>query len=1172
MRVAGQEMCGGSAGTWAAAVAVAALATLGSLAVAGEARATEFVLDPALSLRGDCTTVAEDLLPDPGPCPGIPGIDHPPEPFKKPCGAATDRHGYVYVATSDIEGANRGRIDVFDPRGGFVLEIANENQPCALAVDSEGNLYVREYLGTKVEGLNSKRVALYEPDLYPPQATSDYGEPTYFTPAGKEAQGVAVDPADDHVYVTYWDRIVEHESAADGLGPIREIGLGEGRNFNGVDVWGANHDVYASGVEAGQNPIKPQNNRAFVFDGETGGLKLEIGGFGFVFGNANLAVDQSSGDAYVLDTEGADHLVKQFDAAGALIGRLPHDPPSLKVPSPFGDIAVDAPLAPGEEGYESPNEGYVFVAAGNNSTTSHLWAYRPCAEVGPPGVSGESFSGVTTAEATLMATVDPRCRRSTYRFQYTTQARFEAEGWEGAAEAPLPEGEIEPSAPPSQISVAIAGLQPGTAYRFRLLAANEGGTSEGEGVAFATYPLDEGLPEGRAYELVTPPETNGRIPTAAEFGFLHRGGFATNLVTADGESVLFGVEGGSLPGFEGGGYHDTYRALRDPIAGWQTSFAGLTGAEAREPFRGGVSADHDFSFWELGGKEGDLVPCAGADPNGVEYVRRPSGTDLPACACDPEARGRLEPIGCGSLGSDPSATGRWISAGGGHVIFTSVKRLEPEAPAAPNLGRDKSIGAVYDRAPDGTTRVLSLLPGDLTPPDGSLDFYRGVSADGRAVAFDLDGTLYVRVGGAKTLEVAEGARFGGLSEDGSRLFYLIPNAAEPLLEGSKVPQGEVFALDTATGASTPLGSGTEAVLVNVSADGSHAYFTSPEQLDGGKGKAGEDNLYAWDGTVVSFVATVDRIDVTGREGTAGGSRVGGLGLWVTHVLGTPPGSFVGPGSDPSRTTPDGRILVFESHADLTTSESEGHSQVYRYDAESENLVCLSCDPTGAAPASDSQLQSDPGRTYVDPLPPVNAMTRVANLSADGERVFFQSAERLAAGDTDGLLDVYGWRARGTGGCGRQGGCLALISSGQSSREDYLYAVSADGRDVFFSSFDLLVAQDTDSTPSIYDARVGGGFELQAVAEACVGDACQGPQIAPPPLLGGPTSASLQGSGNPGPRRCPRGKRRVRRKGKTRCVSRRALRRRARRACRKKRRGAAHRRCMRRHLRGGRRSR
>ncbi len=138
---------------------------------------------------------------------------------------------------------------------------------------------------------------------------------------------------------------------------------------------------------------------------------------------------------------------------------------------------------------------------------------------------------------------------------------------------------------------------------------------------------------------------------------------------------------------------------------------------------------------------------------------------------------------------------------------------------------------------------------------------------------------------------------------------------------------------------------------------------------------------------------------------------------------------------------------------------------------------------------------------------------MANLTADGGTVFFQSDERLALADGDGLTDVYEWKAPGAGGCARQGGCIALISSGHSSFPDYLYAVSPSGRDVFIDTADSLATQDTDGgVPSIYDARVNGGFAPPPAPNGeCLGEACQPAAVAPNDVT--PASLVFDGPGN-----------------------------------------------------------
>ena len=159
---------------------------------------------------------------------------------------------------------------------------------------------------------------------------------------------------------------------------------------------------------------------------------------------------------------------------------------------------------------------------------------------------------------------------------------------------------------------------------------------------------------------------------------------------------------------------------------------------------------------------------------------------------------------------------------------------------------------------------------------------------------------------------------------------------------------------------------------------------------------------------------------------------------------------------------------------------------------------------------------------------------VSNLRADGRRAFFQSTEALVPGDTDELQDVYEWEAQGVGSCANPGGCVYLISSGHSDRIDYLYAVSDDGDNAFFRSSDLLLGVDTEHTPSVYDARVDGGF-AEEEHPICQDEGCK-PSLTPPPLLPTPATGVQEPPEAPPPvKRCPKGKRKVVRKGKVHCV-------------------------------------
>ena len=82
-------------------------------------------------------------------------------------------------------------------------------------------------------------------------------------------------------------------------------------------------------------------------------------------------------------------------------------------------------------------------------------------------------------------------------------------------------------------------------------------------------------------------------------------------------------------------------------------------------------------------------------------------------------------------------------------------------------------------------------------------------------------------------------------------------------------------------------------------------------------------------------------------------------------------------------------------------------------------------------------------------------SRFAGASADGTRVFFTTLDKLVSADTDNAIDIYE----------RSGGTTSLISTGPSggnaNTTAFFRGVSADGTKVFFETLDKLVPEDTD---------------------------------------------------------------------------------------------------------------
>ncbi len=196
----------------------------------------------------------------------------------------------------------------------------------------------------------------------------------------------------------------------------------------------------------------------------------------------------------------------------------------------------------------------------------------------------------------------------------------------------------------------------------------------------------------------------------------------------------------------------------------------------------------------------------------------------------------------------------------------------------------------------------------------------------------------------------------------------------------------------------------------------------------------------------------------------------------------------------SRVSPSGGELTFMSDRPLTgydtTDAISGRpaEEVYLYDANTERLVCASCNPTGKQPTGVlDEAAAGEGKGLLVDRPEVwvkrwlasnvpgwtswedNSAYYQSRYLSDEGRLFFNSAEGLVPQDQNHKEDVYEYEPVGVGGCTvasetygeASGGCVALISSGTAQQESAFLDASATGNDVFFLTDSPLVAQDED---------------------------------------------------------------------------------------------------------------
>lgn len=1150
------------------------------------------------------------------------------------CAVAVDRFGNRYVAADST-------IGVYPPDSDTPLTtISDPGRPCDLEVDSVGNLYA---LNRETSLSGDEKAVYYKPDSFPPTVGTVYSGPIEVAtaddfPSATTLTSIGINPVSDHVFVTQTSNTIELGSAKEGspiLDPDFAAGLVPGDRRD-IAAYGANGNVYIGGssgvvvVDRGgagvlgrvrgtgspKGPLSPSlsiavdqaNGHVVIYNFRgvaeeyeaSGAFVTEFGSFTEVNDFVALAVDNSSGlndrTVYVAFDDTAPETF-DLTAFGPLAYGVPPlastgiassvaggeatlngtvDPRGLKPEDCHFEYLTDAEYqqnieeAEAEGHEEAADEGYGFEGAASEECAESLdeigsgigavpvhanvdgldpegrYRFRLVAEnkfgtsegdaglFGPPVLTPAPARPVFYTEATLRATIDPAGLATKFHFDYVTQEHFEADGFEhptSTAEAEIPAGRE-----PTDIEVPLFDLAEEVTYHFRIVVGNEVKTLKGPDQTLTTLgrpiksvcPNEEfrigpsaNLPDCRAYELTTPADTRGATP------FTVTSQFNNWLVTPRGEGAgerLSFFTGGTLPGFGGSGRLDGYRSQRavgegpHPSMGWTTdlvspSYIQLGGSQPGvEDF--GLAPDQRYSFWEVFELrevfEGSLAKG--------RYLRTPTGFD---------------PIGRGSLGSDLDAKGRFVAAGATHVIFSSKAHLESEAPPV-------GVEALYDRTPSGT-QVVSVPPTGASEAEAEKfktlkATYAGATEDGSTAMFTVDGALYARPDGEETVKVANDPNtFAGVSETGDRVFY----ADESWPELNPSPAGlHVLDLDTQT--ATAIAS--DAIFVNVAADGSHVYFTSQQQLgDAPPTLEFSDKLYLWDYATETtrFIGVLDPQDLISFEGQAQVDLLRWTGAIVNRRA-----------ESPTRSTADGGVLVFLSHAQLTSYDNteataaacgdpkvngDRCAEIYRYNSKAvagEQLLCVSCDPSGAPASADAALQTVASDSRVD------ASTLIPNLTEDGLRVFFESEDALLPEDANSIKDIYEWKAQGVDACKRLGGCLALISSGQGEHPNYLYSMTPDGHDVFFRTLEKLHGADVTGSPSIYDARVEGGIPDPPQAAPCQGDACQG-QGSTSPNLPNPTSTG-SGPGNFRPKpspRCPKGKRRVRRSGKVICVKR-----------------------------------
>ena len=679
---------------------------------------------------------------------------------------------------------------------------------------------------------------------------------------------------------------------------------------------------------------------------------------------------------------------------------------------------------------------------------------------------------------------------------------------------------------PVTVEAHLSGLNPGAVYHADLVikSADFGEDDSGDFEFTPTLatkgsecpneqPRKEngslGLPECRAYEMVTDPNKEGNSATIRDF--------------ARGDAVAYASGASNLAGSGQGriAQPNQYVSTRT-VAGWKT-IPGLNGpsgsmqaapeyleAEEKSVWPAVTySADLLSSIWALGKKDSPEGP----------YLRQPDG--------------RFALIGIGSV-LLPSTVARATVQASEDLSHLVLSSEEPSYPTTWGPG-------IYEFLGTGNTQPPRRVDVDNSgSPIGSCgavnSFGSTISTDGRAIVFSVRGCagpnppvteIWARVDATTSYDISASdchrpaadpcnapadATFRGSAKDGSRVYF---TTTQQLVNGDTDQTNDLYACDLPAGPQAPVGAANPCSalhqvsapstgkaevqrVIKISDDGSTAYFIARGVLaanEDGLGEAalpGDRNLYVW---------RTDAAHTAGR---------------IAFLARLPESD-----SPVAQTTPDGRYALLQTAGQLLPTDTDESADIYRYDADNEELTRISTAVSGAGGNGDFDARLG---TAIDPilLTPQSrtSLNSHPSISDNGQLIVFATEEALSPLDGNDEPDAYLWNG------GQVRGSVAPLAPSLGYTGEKLPGqvfIDGSGQDIYIQTAARLTPTDTDTQTDVYDARIGGGFPQRQ--EGCAGDAgacqSQSPQPAPAPTPG--TALPPADPGNVVPKHCRKGK-------------------------------------------------
>jgi DNA-binding beta-propeller fold protein YncE len=326
---------------------------------------------------------------------------------------------------------------------------------------------------------------------------------------------------------------------------------------------------------------------------------------------------QASGDVYV-DNE---TNVAAFTSGGSLIQR-------------FG---AEGELTKGRGVAVDPQRGEVLAA---DSGQNRVAVFGP-APAGPPMVDSVSAQNIDPTSTRLEAQIDPNGVGTHYYFQYGTAEVCGQSASPSCTAVPAPPEDIGSGFGDVFREKTVTGLESGTTYYLLVIAENEK-FEKAEGAqtvnTFTTLPNPvELLPDGRAWELVSPPDKGGSgiEPIGGSGG--PGGGIMES--SEDGNGITYVADGPIEREPEGSRSPEGTQVLSARSSDAWSSKTIVTKNKQGEGFPGGLAQEYQLFSADLryalvapyGQTNLQEPPLAGVEPEERGIYRRSNATCPAAC-------------------------------------------------------------------------------------------------------------------------------------------------------------------------------------------------------------------------------------------------------------------------------------------------------------------------------------------------------------------------------------------------------------------------------------------------------------------------------------------------------------------------------------------------------------